>query len=168
MADFEIRALAGDVLTNISDYSRLAPYIWVEGLKSSLETKYSIEHPPQLLKTGLSFPKINAGRRPKDALENSNLQWHWKMPSYNESHLLIDSNKGDHNSRRKSRAFDNFEQSINKEASKTTGLKSVQARLADRQRRLVESQNSKKEKWSLSSNGASRESMLPEADEDEY
>lgn len=141
MSVIEIAALSGESLTNISDYSRLAPFLWLEGLKPSFDGKYPLEYPPQLVQTDLSHLKVFAGRRPEGSLEKIVGQIRWDMPPYEENNFIAANDSlSSENFRRRARMRSITGPRERSDVPTQAGLKSksVQARLAERQRRLVE------------------------------
>lgn len=140
MSEIEITALNGLVLTNISDYTRLAPFMWVEGLKPSIDEKYSVDYPPQLVQTDVSS-KIISGKRPRGSIETFSKRNFWKMPPSIEHNLaLVNASTNPGIFRRKARIPNGMRPREKSEVPIQSGLKSksVQARLAERQRRIVE------------------------------
>jgi hypothetical protein len=134
--DIEIIATGHGPKLNLSDYSCLAPFVWVEGVKRSSNSSYL--HPPALLKTDADLSKITAGSRPEGSIEASKFGRAWSMPqSYTE--ITLSESEGVKTSKR--------EESISTMAkpsrvqSSGANVRSVQARLAKRALWISESQS---------------------------
>lgn len=158
LSDIEI--LAGDtgVKTNISDYSSLAPYLWLEGVKEQDSDKYSLDYPPQLLKTNWTEGRVTAGVRPIGLLEKTPFFGYWTMPQYSPKSLENSAFKNIVEPLRRQQdcdvtlfSVDATQARTSSKVSYTSGVASVQARLATRQRLLAENQRVKMDAASIGS-----------------
>jgi hypothetical protein len=148
LSEGEIIAHGGDSRhMNISDYSCLSPFVWLEGVKAPGESCYLPDRPPSLVKSNPANMQTTAGIRPEGSIETCPFFGKWQLievPLPEDSVVRVLQTERVENLRRRQDSLqgrDDERPTAFKLANMPGSNKaSVQARLADRQRWITANQ----------------------------
>ena len=154
LSDMEICAFKAESYggrVNITDFSSLAPFMWIEGVKQEAGGSYLPDFPPQLIKTNASLPRLVVGTRGTGALESTPVFGKWALNEFTlnlppaTSPLDPRGAKMTPMQRVTSKSVPKSSSRIKLDPTRGTNKVSMQARLAERQQWLTDQQKSRRQ-----------------------